>query len=68
MSQNAPEFTQDEIASAQSAENEIFLQSQINTLTNRVVTLRAQLNRANAQIAELTPKADVEPGEGIDPN
>jgi tRNA splicing endonuclease len=75
MTQNAPEqtltYSQEEVKAAESAEQAALSKSQNQYLTQRVVVLRAQLDRANRELAELRevhqycsdPDGEKEPGE-----
>lgn len=57
MSQNAPEqtnpYSPEEVRAAETAEQAALSKSQNEYLTRRVVVLRAQLDRANRELAEL---------------
>lgn len=57
MTQNVPEqpvsYSQEEVKAAEAAEQVSLSKSQNQYLTSRVVTLRAQLNRAERELAEL---------------
>jgi hypothetical protein len=74
MTQNAPEqsttYTQEEVSSAESAEQAALSKAQNQYLTQRVVVLRAQLDRAKRDIEALRnalSAIEVPDAEPVDP-
>lgn len=65
MSDQTIQFTPEEMDQAAQQEESERLQAEVSSLKQRVVLLRALVNRQHQEIEDLKPKVDTEVGEGI---